>query len=273
MAVQNIVKYLKGNNGLQKSIQDIYEDLGKRLEHYIDFTEHQMRILAAEGAIETHDNLTSKGITILPRLVGNYRQDLKDTAQSCFSKVINRTNVAKIFSKHGFTIVGPTQKYTAGTKVAIIEKLPNGIRVHLPEVKSRMEGSGGRATVSKNIPSLFDVGVGPTNDLGRELVEKTFKKYFKLKTKSLGGSRHQVETSSGDTMAQSTLRSNIKGKRFVKAHGGDTPHPLHVTDPDLDPLQKNVEASTAHLVNTIENLKNAQFDTTGTTLDNLDKAK
>ena len=60
MAIRNIISGLKGNSGLRKKLSDIYEDLGTRLEHYMDFTEHQMRVLIVEGVQETYDNLKAR---------------------------------------------------------------------------------------------------------------------------------------------------------------------------------------------------------------------
>jgi len=277
MAVRNIISGLKANSGLRKKLSDIYEDLGTRLEHYMDFTEHQMRVLIVEGVQETYDNLKARGVTIpaSPAFLspGGDRQAIKNVADQVFRSYMTVSRLTRIFRKYSFTVVQTFKAARhASKKVAVITKLANGYRVTLPTPKSRMEGVGGMGGhISANLPALFDAGAGPTNDIGKDLVEKTFKKYFKLTAKKLSRGRYSIRGGGGFSMAQSTLKSNVSNKSFTKMHGGDAVSPLQMANPDLDPQSRNIEATTAHLVNNIEQLKAGDFSLTGTTQDHIDQ--
>ena len=244
MAAKNIIDILRKR--LEKPIKDLYESQNQSHVHYVIYRKPHMVLLIKNAIIKIiSDDPKFSGVT-LPT-------DADSIIGNAYSTHMTTGNIVKAYTKHGFK----QGRKGAGKRFYFAKGFAKGdnIKIFFPTPESRAMSKMGKQQKRQPLPNIYDNVVsktGPNNDLLSTLVQESLIAVLDLKTTKRSRGK-AVTLPDGTSMGASKLKQRTT-RNARKLHGGDARKAGAFGDPSIGNV--NPEATTARLVDAVEELKN-----------------
>jgi hypothetical protein len=258
MAVQNILKILKGRNiqYKQQKIADLYRMQNDENGHYVAYTKEHIVTLLFNIMADTitEGKYADEFHGVKTELARN-----RNIIEQMFYKYFSKANIAKAYKNHGFIFSRHKKK---GKVVYFDSKTTRDyIKLNFPLKSSRVMSQMTPDQRGQPLPTVFDkvTKIGPNQDLLVEASREGLIQIYNLVNTPRGRGR-SVTLPSGRSVGKSSMTMMTRKAR--KLHGGDLPH----VDADSGAIPLggpyHVEGTTARTVDMVKVLQSANFKRT-----------